>query len=67
MLKLVIVIPKINQRFIMEPLVLVQARTNATQSSGKICLLGPIVVVRGMIKPPVVLNGVYLLNIGANK
>ncbi len=32
-----------------EPLVLVQARTNSTLFSGKSCLLGPLAVMRGMV------------------
>lgn len=56
MFKLVIVMPKIEWRFIMRPLVLVQGRTNATHPSRKTCLLGPFMVVKGMNGPSVVLR-----------
>ncbi len=66
MLKLVIFIPKINHRFIIKPIVLVQARKNATQPSVQTCLLDPLVVTREMTEPSGVLNGVYLSKICTN-
>ncbi len=60
MLKLVIVMPKINWRFIIEPLVLDQARSNEKQSSGKTFLLGPLVVVKEMIELSVLLNEIIV-------